>query len=85
MSQIKTKVVTVRSVMGSAEFVRGFKDGKNHAPWPKDSLDLKDGWNYERGRMYGVLYPGIPPKRGRQVDNRALFLFVDAVNSGAII
>lgn len=82
MTQIKTKAVTIRSVINTKEFAKGFADGRAGAPWPK-SLDVS--WDYERGRQFGVLHPDISLKDGRRVTNTAIFRLADAVDRREII
>ena len=86
-TQVKTKQVSIRKVMMSAAFVKGWKDGRSSAPWPDENLlkNVTNAWNYERGRQYGVLYPHISPKKGNQVSSAAARAFVDSVVSGYII
>lgn len=82
MSQIKVKRVSIRSVINSREFAKGFADGRSGASWPKN---IETTWEYERGRQFGVLHPDILLKSGRRVTNTAIFRLADAVDRREII
>jgi hypothetical protein len=68
--------------MTSADFGRGFRDGRAGAPWPK-GLDIP--WNYERGRQLAALHPDLTLKRGRKITYEAKMLASIAVVEKAII
>lgn len=82
MSQIKTKRITIRSVINRRDFIRGVEDGRTGAPWPKT---LDTSWDYERGRQFGVLHPDVPLKHGRRVSEIAIFRFANSVDLREII
>jgi hypothetical protein len=68
--------------MSGREFNAGVADGRIGVPWPK-SIDIT--WDYERGRMFGALYPDVPVKDGRSVSGKAYQLACIAVYERAII
>jgi hypothetical protein len=68
--------------MSGREFNAGVADGRIGVPWPK-SIDIT--WDYERGRMFGALYPDVPVKIGRSVSGKAYQLACIAVYERAII
>jgi hypothetical protein len=80
--QFQTRSTSLLKIMISADFGRGVQDGRSGAPWPKD-LDIP--WNYERGRMFGVMHPDVPVKIGRGVTYEAQRLAALAVLDRAII
>lgn len=85
--QVKTKSVSLRSVMHRAPFVRGFKEARKGIPMDYDAyLDERtnDRWQYERGRLFGLMYTG-KLKDGNRVCYDAINSFSDAVSRGIIL
>lgn len=80
--QIRTRDTSLLKVMTTRDFVRGAQDGASGASWP---TDLKTTWDYERGRLFGVLHPDVPVKVGRAVNRTALTLATIALVEKAII
>jgi len=80
--QFQTRSTSLLKIMASKDFCRGVEDGRSGAPWPK-GLDIP--WNYERGRLFGVLHPDVKVKIGRAVNRQALTLGHIAVFERAII
>ena len=59
IQQVKTKTVSLKHVMHRAAFVRGFKETQNDIPMDYDAYnhsDFNERWQYERGRLFGLLY-----------------------------
>lgn len=85
--QVKTKNVSLRSVMHRAPFVRGFKEIQKGIPMDYDAyLDesTNNRWQYERGRLFGLMYKG-KLKDGNRVCYAAINSFSDAVSRGIIL
>lgn len=80
--QFAVRTGSLRKIMSSSAFVAGAHDGRIGAPWPK-SLDIH--WDYERGRLFGVMHPDVPVKAGRAVSEKAYRLAALAVIEKAII
>lgn len=80
--QFAVRAGSLRKIMSGQEFNAGVADGRIGVPWPK-SIDIT--WDYERGRMFGALYPNVPVKNGRAVSERAYRLCALAVIEKAII
>lgn len=58
---LATKKVTVKSVMKSANFRKGFDDVRNGKPFDYDFADkigLRGAWHYERGRLLAMVFSG---------------------------
>lgn len=79
-----TKTVTVRRVMGSADFVAGFTEARAGKPFDYDRRHKVDCWFYERGRQLALIYDGAL-KEGRVVTWGAMRAYIDARNAGVII
>lgn len=80
--QFAVRTGSLRKIMSGRQFNEGALDGRCGVPWPK-SIDIT--WDYERGRMFGVLYPDVPVKNGRAVSEKAYRLACIAVYERAII
>lgn len=82
MTQVATYSVTLRAVMRSAAFVRGFKEARQGLPMDYDAYngarETSERWNYERGRQFGVLYAGAI-KDGRTIKHDALWNYSAAI------
>lgn len=62
MSQIRTKMVTLNSVMRRREFRLGI--AHYHRGLPADAHDAETidaQWSYERGRQFAAVYPHVKP------------------------
>jgi len=86
MAQIKTKTVTVRGVMRSAAFVRGFNESVNDVPFDYESYGGmgSDRWDYERGRLFGKVFKG-PLKFGRTTNPAAVYACSVAIRDRIIV
>jgi len=80
--QFAVRTGSLRKIMSGREFNAGVADGRIGVPWPK-GIDIT--WDYERGRMFGVLHPDVPVKMGRHVSDKAFRLAAIAVVEKAII
>ena len=80
--QFAVRTGSLRKIMQSHEFNVGVADGRIGVPWPKN---IEVTWDYERGRMFGTLYPDVPVKIGRRVSDKAFRLAAIAVIEKAII
>ena len=86
MAQVGTVPVTLRTVIRSADFVRGFKEAKagkpiNYDYSPKDTNGL---WQYERGRQFGLIFDG-KLKSGNRILYRAELELSNAIFNKIII
>lgn len=80
----QTVVVTLRSIMASAAFRRGYEDAHKRKPWIGDSYLHGDSWAYERGRQLAMIYHG-PLKVGRYLVPEAIQAFSDAYRDKSIL
>ena len=68
-AQIKTRVVTFKSVMRTAAFMRGVREAREGLPMDYTAYDNErstdNRWNYERGRQFGILYREEVKHEGR--------------------
>ena len=73
--QVGTKRVRLRGVMRSAAFVRGFWEVRRGEPMDYDAYQeqgqTNTRWDYERGRLLGLIYDG-PLKHGHRVSDGAV-------------
>jgi hypothetical protein len=69
--QVRTRRVSVRSIMASREFARGLDEVRNGLPFNADNGD----WQYERGRCFGFIAPlDMPLRTGSALNPKALKL-----------
>lgn len=78
------KVVSVRSVMSSRDFVDGFNEARNGKPFDYERESSRDSWFYERGRQLALVYDGRL-KEGRYLIDEAVSAYITARKSGVII
>jgi hypothetical protein len=77
--QVKTKTTTIKGIMRSAPFVRGFNEARTGAALDYDAYtDTNQQWAYERGRQFGFLFDG-PLKIGQSVNLGAALQFSLAI------
>ena len=59
LPQVKTVPFTVKSIMSTDEFERGFRDARKGRPfdWRIGGDDIDAAWDYERGRLLAHLAP----------------------------
>lgn len=84
LGQGAKKVVSIKSILGSAEFRRGFEDCKAGKPFDASVRELKGQWAYERGRQFACLWPHATFKRGRMVHHDAIAFYVTHRKNGDI-
>lgn len=84
MANVITEQVTLKSIIGSLAFGKGFRDAREGRPLASDEFKLKDVWHYERGRQFAFCYDGRL-KEGRRLRLDALFAFKHAMRVGHII
>jgi len=69
MTQIKTRFVTLNSVMRSAAFMRGVNEMRKGLPMDYDAYnEAHEGsqrWNYERGRQFAIIFAGNVKQGGK--------------------
>ena len=81
----QTKMVTLKSVMHTAPFNRGFKEALAGKPMDYNAyVDENDQYAYERGRQFAALYNGAI-KNNKKVSKNALYKMGEAVYNGYII
>lgn len=69
--QVRTRPVTLHSIVGSKEFARGLDEVRHGLPFDADNGD----WDYERGRCFGFIAPiDMPLRIGRKLNPKALKL-----------
>jgi hypothetical protein len=87
MAQVETRQTGFRGVMRSGAFVRGFNEARKGKPMDYDCFsghgDTNARWNYERGRLFGLLFSG-PLKEGPRITFFAYVAFRDAYNARLI-
>jgi hypothetical protein len=67
----RTRAVSIRTIVASREFARGFEEVRNGLPFNPDN----DEWEYERGRCFGFIAPlDMPLRVGRALNPQALKL-----------
>lgn len=75
MTQIKTRFVTLNSVMRSAAFMRGVNEMRKGLPMDYDAYneahESNQRWGYERGRQFAIIFSG-DVKKGRKVTYEAV-------------
>lgn len=82
--QVTTKQTTVKGIMRSAPFVRGFNEARTGVAMDYDAYtETNDQWAYERGRQFGCIFDG-PLKKGHAINLGAALQFSQAVGSKAI-
>jgi hypothetical protein len=82
MSQVKSRMVSLESVMRTAEFMRGFRDKMEGKPFDYDGC--KKPWDYERGRQFACVFSGAV-KDGRKIRWDAKCAMNDAVYDRLVI
>lgn len=79
MAQATTRMVTIKSMLGSHYFTRGTKDYLAGKGFDKDydKWDGSDQWRYERGRLFAAATGGSVPVKGGQGNKRVTYQAVD--------
>jgi len=74
-AQVSTKGTGMRGVIRSAAFVRGFNEARSGVAMDYDAYQERGQtntrWDYERGRLLGLIYQG-PLKYGHRVADTAV-------------
>lgn len=72
LKQVKTKNTGILGIMQTAAFSTGFKEAQAGKPIRYDAYnhDANGQWNYERGRLLGLIFTG-PLKVGRAINRGA--------------
>ena len=84
--QVPTKDTTILVIMRTAAFSTGFKEARAGKPIRYDAFehDANGQWNYERGRMLGLIFTG-PLKVGRAISRVAALQFSMAIHQKIIL
>jgi hypothetical protein len=84
--QVPTKDTTILGIMRTAAFSTGFKEAQAGKPIRYDAYehDANGQWNYERGRMLGLIFSG-PLKVGRAINRGAALHFSVAIHQKVIL
>jgi hypothetical protein len=80
--QVTTSWATTQTIMRSRWFKRGFEDVRNGLPF-----DWRiDQWEYERGRLFGLIAPpNMPLRVCGKLNPKAVILFDAAYDRRLII
>ncbi|CAB4130744.1 hypothetical protein UFOVP120_28 [uncultured Caudovirales phage] len=72
LKQMKTRDTGLLGIMQTAAFSTGFKEAQAGKPIRYDAYDhdANGQWNYERGRLLGLIFNG-PLKVGRAINRGA--------------
>ena len=86
LKQVKTKNTGILGIMQTAAFSTGFKEAQAGKPIRYDAYDHDPNgqWNYERGRLLGLIFNG-PLKVGRAINRGAAIQFALAFNEKIIL
>lgn len=77
--QVQTKNTTIKGIMRSAPFVRGFSEARVGVALDYDAYtDTNKQWAYERGRQFGLIFNG-PLKKGNAINMGAALQFSLAI------
>ena len=75
MTQVKTRLVNISTVMRSAAFMRGVKEIRKGIQMDYDAYnETHEGsqrWSYERGRQFAIIFAG-DVKKGKTVTFEAI-------------
>ena len=84
--QVPTKDTTILGIMRTAAFSTGFREAQVGKPIRYDVYehDANGQWNYERGRMLGLIFSG-PLKVGRAINRGAALHFSVAIHQKVIL
>jgi hypothetical protein len=84
--QVPTKDTTILGIMRTAAFSTGFKEARAGKPIRYEAYDhdANGQWNYERGRMLGLIFKG-PLKVGRAINRGAAIQFSIAIGNKVIL
>jgi hypothetical protein len=84
--QVPTKNTGILGIMRTAAFSTGFKEAHAGKPIRYDAYDhdANGQWNYERGRMLGLIFKG-PLKVGKAINRGAALQFSFAIGQKIIL
>lgn len=84
--QVKTKKVSLQTVMSRKSFMRGFAEAQKGVTMDYDAFneDTNNRWQYERGRIFGLIYHG-QLKQGQRVLYEAQVAYNEAFKSGIML
>ena len=86
LKQMKTRDTGILGIMQTAAFSTGFKEAQAGKPIRYDAYDhdTNGQWNYERGRLLGLIFTG-PLKVGRAINRGAAIQLALAFNQKIIL
>jgi len=86
LKQVYTSQTGILGVMRSAPFVKGYSEARAGNPIRYDAYinNSNSQWNYERGRLFGLIFSG-PLKVGKSVSRVAALQFSMAVHQKVIL
>jgi len=84
MSQYETRMTLPEWVMTHSNFARGLDDVRSGRPF---DAEIHDGWEYERGRLFGAIAPRNMRllTRAKNLNTKALKLYIAARHRGLIL
>jgi hypothetical protein len=84
--QVPTKDTTILGIMRTAAFSTGFKEARAGKPIRYEAYDhdANGQWNYERGRLFGIIFRG-PLKVGKAINRGAAIQFSIAIGNKVIL
>ena len=90
MTQVKTRLVTLKSIIVRAEFGRGYYQALAGEPYVDEERNITQQWSYERGRHFACYMKSIGMtnmklKRGKAVSLDAIYNYSQALRCKAII
>ena len=87
MAQAKTRKIRLDKIIKRKAFQDGFKSARRKEGWTKDydKLDGKEQWDFERGRMLGVIAPNMLLMIKGEVSEQAIAKFSEALTHKWII
>lgn len=84
--QVPTKQTGILGIMRTAAFSNGFREARAGKPIRYDAFehDANGQWNYERGRLFGLIFKG-PLKVGRAINRGAALQLSIAIGQKIIL
>jgi hypothetical protein len=86
LKQVHTSQTGILGVMRSAPFVKGYSEARAGNPIRYDAYinNSNSQWNYERGRLFGLIFSG-PLKVGKAINRGAALQFSIAIGQKIIL
>lgn len=86
IKQVPTKDTGILGVMRTAAFSLGFREARAGKQIRYDAFghDANAQWNYERGRIFGLIFDG-PLKVGKAINRGAALHFAIALDQKVIL